>query len=164
MAGAFRVSSNRVQVFGYPRNDVLFEKNHRCKHMEELKTRFSCRNILAYLPKYRNYKGGDDTFALFKKYGFEREAMETFLEETDSILLIKLHYVDQKSLKNGEISFGSRIVYASEKQLPDINDALGYIDVLITDYNTLGSKINSFIKYVENNWKWVNPQPETRNP
>ncbi len=30
------------------------------------------------------------------------------------------------------------------------------LDDLITDYNTLGSKINRFIQYVENNW---NPTP-----
>lgn len=137
MASAFRVPDTNVKVLGYPRNDVLFDGNHRSGYMEKLKERYSCKNILAYLPTYR-VRGSDDrgkAFEFFSKYGFDREEMETFLKKTDSILLIKLHYVDQETMKNKHLSLGSRIVYADENEVSDINDVLQYIDVLITDYS-----------------------------
>jgi len=39
------------------------------------------------------------------------------------------------------------------------------VDELLHHYDSLGRKINKFIKYVEMNWKSTrNPQPVTRNP
>ena len=137
MASAFDVPKTNVKAFGYPRNDVLFEGNHRSAYMEELKIKHSCKNILAYLPTYRD-RGSDDQgkdFELFSKYGFDRKTMEAFLEESNSILFIKLHYVAQERMKNKNLSLGSRIVYADENEVADINDVLQYVDILITDYS-----------------------------
>lgn len=135
MVSAFSVSNTNVQVLGYPRNDILFDEKHCCEYMMELKEKYSCKNILAYLPTYRgNFDQGKD-FELFSKYGFDRKEMETFLKETDSILLIKLHYVEQERMENKRLDEGSRIVYADENEVADINDTLRYVDVLITDYS-----------------------------
>ena len=38
-------------------------------------------------------------------------------------------------MKNKHLSLGSRIVYADENEVSDINDVLQYVDVLITDYS-----------------------------
>ena len=59
----------------------------------------------------------------------------SLLKETNSILLIKLHYVDQERMKNKHFDEGSRIIYADENEVADINDVLKYFDVLITDYS-----------------------------
>jgi CDP-glycerol glycerophosphotransferase len=137
MASAFDIPKTNVKAFGYPRNDVLFEGNHRSAYMEELKRKHNCNNILAYLPTYRDRSSDDQgkDFELFSKYRFDRGEMETFLEETNSILFIKLHYVAQERMKNKYFDEGSRIIYADENEVADINDALQYVDVLITDYS-----------------------------
>lgn len=135
MTSAFDVPDTNVKVLGYPRNDVLFDENHRSGYMEKLKKRYNRKNILAYLPTYRSNNNAEEDFELFNKYGFDRKAMEAFLKETNSILLIKLHYVEQERMKNKHIDMGSRIVYADESEVTDINDVLTYIDVLITDYS-----------------------------
>jgi len=135
MVLAFDVPGTNVKVLGYPRNDVLFNEEHCCEYMMELKEKYNCKNILAYLPTYRENADQGKDFELFSKYGFNRKEMETFLKETDSILLIKLHYVEQERMKNKHIDVGSRIVYADENEVADINDVLTYIDVLITDYS-----------------------------
>jgi len=135
MASAFCIPDTNVKVLGYPRNDVLFDEDHNSVYMEKLKKKYNCKNILAYLPTYRGNVDQGKDFELFSKYGFDRKEMETFLKETDSILLIKLHYVEQERMKNKHLDVGSRIVYADENEVADINDVLTYIDVLITDYS-----------------------------
>ena len=135
MASAFDIPDTNVKALGYPRNDVLFDEDHDNEYMEKLKKNNSCKNILAYLPTYRDNIDQRKDFELFSKYGFDRKAMEAFLKETNSILLIKLHYVEQERMKNKHIDVGSRIVYADENEVTDINDVLQYVDVLITDYS-----------------------------
>lgn len=135
MASAFDIPETNVKVFGYPRNDVLFDGNHHSEYMEKLKERYNCKNILAYLPTYRGNDDQGEGLELFSKYGFDSKGMEAFLKETNSILLIKLHYVEQERMKNKHFDVGSRIVYADESEVTDINDVLTYIDVLITDYS-----------------------------
>lgn len=135
MASAFGISINNVQTLGYPRNDVLFDENHHSGYMEKLKGRYNCKNIIAYLPTYRGNDNAEGDFGLFSKYGFDIKAMEAFLKETNSILLIKLHYIEQEKMKNKHINVGSRIIYADANEVADINDVLQYVDVLITDYS-----------------------------
>lgn len=135
MASAFSIPDTNVKALGYPRNDVLFDEDHNSEYMKKLKKRYKCNNILAYLPTYRDNADQGKDFELFSKYGFDRKAMEAFLKETNSILLIKLHYVEQERMKNKHIDVGSRIVYADENEVADINDVLPYVDILITDYS-----------------------------
>lgn len=135
MALAFDVPDTNVKVLGYPRNDVLFDEDHRCEYMIELKEKHSCKNILAYLPTYRRNLDQGKDLELFSRYGFNRKEMGTFLEETDSILLIKFHYVEQKRMANKRLDEGSRVVYVDENEVACVNDVLQYIDVLITDYS-----------------------------
>jgi CDP-glycerol glycerophosphotransferase (TagB/SpsB family) len=135
MASAFSIPNANVKALGYPRNDVLFDEKYCCEYMVKLKEKYNCKNILSYLPTYRNNTDQGKDFELFSKYGFDRKAMEGFLKETNSILLIKLHYVEQERMKNKHIDMGSRIVYADENKVADINDVLSCIDVLITDYS-----------------------------
>ncbi len=131
MANAFDVSLANIQVLGYPRNDILFDKNHRPPYIESLK-RYDFAKMIAYLPTYRDSFGPQN---LFTDYGYDRQAMEDFLEETNSILLLKLHYADQVKKENKLFDFGKRVICVDEKEISDINDILGAIDVLITDYS-----------------------------
>lgn len=135
MASTFRVSPNKVKVLGYPRNDVLFNKNHVCKYMEELKSKFGYPKVLSYLPTFRGICEQDDTSKIFKKFEDARKAIEVFLEETHSVLLVKFHFVDQEMRMQKHLEAGTRIVFADKNDLLDINDALPYVDVLITDYS-----------------------------
>jgi CDP-glycerol glycerophosphotransferase (TagB/SpsB family) len=134
MASAFNISNYNVHPFGYPRNDILFDENYHSGYMEKLKGKYNCKNIIAYLPTYRANNNQGENFELFSN-GLNRKAMEAFLKETDSVLFIKLHYVEQELMKNKHCDIGSRIIYADEKEVADINDVLQYIDVLITDYS-----------------------------
>lgn len=135
MSSAFGVSADKVPVLGYPRNDVLFNDNIKSEYMETLKAKFGGPKVLGYFPTFRNTEGRNNDFALMGQYGFDKFAMETFLEETNSVLLVKLHYADQNRVKKMSVYTSPRIVYASEKDLPEANEALRYIDVLITDYS-----------------------------
>lgn len=136
MASAFRISANKVQVLGYPRNDILFDANHRCSYMEKIKEKFDNPKIIGYFPTFRNSDKNGSRFKLMNEYGFDSYAMEDFLRETNSIFLIKFHYVDQKRGIHLNISPDSRLVFAGEKDIPELNEILPYIDVLLTDYSS----------------------------
>lgn len=135
MRSAFGVSMENVKILGYPRNDILFNDTQKCQYMEYLKDKFGCQKMLGYFPTYRNTSESDNSFTIMDRYGFDSDAMEAFLQQNDSIMLVKLHYVDQNRVKKLFHNPDSRIVYADENNLPELNDVLGYIDVLITDYS-----------------------------
>lgn len=134
MAWGFGVQRDNVPILGYPRNDILFAETQRSEFIESLKS-IDYANILAYLPTYKETDELGEVFGRFGNYGFDREEMGKFLEETKSILLVKLHFADQTRIKNEGFSLGPRIVYVDEKRVGDINDILRYVDVLITDYS-----------------------------
>jgi CDP-glycerol glycerophosphotransferase (TagB/SpsB family) len=125
----FNVSRDTIKVTGQPRNDVLFNIE---KNKQFLKKRKN-EKIFLYLPTWRNYD-----FNIFsKKYMFDYQRINKFLEDNKSYLVVKVHHNEflkyKKFMKNFSKS-GSKILMSFAD---DIYPYLNNTDALLTDYSSI---------------------------
>ena len=127
----FKVSSDKIKEFGYPRNDFLV--NLKQDQIEQLKVKLglpSDKKIILYAPTWRdnsfNHKGY--TFNLqcdFKKW-------QHYLEK-DYVVIFKPHYLISNKFDNEQFK---DFLYLFDANI-DINELYAVSDLLITDYSSV---------------------------
>ena len=133
MATAFGMPLSKVNITGYPRNDILLRPNYKpLEIIDEFKRKLSVQKFILYAPTYRNkYK---DIVALFS--GLNIENLETCLLRHNAAFLIKMHpiYSNKEPIieSNNELS---HVYWLNENDTPELNMLLANIDILITDYS-----------------------------
>jgi len=122
----FGISSNRVLVTGYPRNDIL--ANHAKELEEQIKINLSINKdseVFLYAPTFRDYEYKNPL-----NEGF-LEILDLYFHNNNKVLIYKPHPftedVDLSKFKN----------IISVKRNVDIMDLLIIADVLITDYSSV---------------------------
>lgn len=142
------LSFDKFIDLGFPRNDIFYKNN------AELKERIlgllgdNIRRIICYTPTYRDYERSglrlsDDSMVTRKTiWGCDNEeseiTLEQLLEETDTIVIVKLHPWQEKSVLVDKKK-GNRVVLFSELQKKcncSLYDILAISDCLITDYTS----------------------------
>lgn len=130
-ASGLRIDPERIVVTGYPRNDVLFEVipgadiGSDTAVYEEVSRLAETHTIWLYLPTFRP----TDTRASEQ---LDFDELESFLEEADAYLLLKLHPNERL---DGHGADYSRILSIPEQS--DVYPLLPYTDGLITDYSSI---------------------------
>lgn len=120
MESAFRQSSCRIHITGFPRNDVLTQRPIRTEGLK-----------IVYMPTHRG-EGKDELVPLLKKAA---PAIEQRLERLGATLYVKLHYYHMHEV----VDFASeRIVPVLDRPASfDTQRFLDDMDVLITDYSSV---------------------------
>ena len=129
---AFRFHKEILEI-GYPRNDILFQKNDVASIIElkkELKLPLD-KKIILYAPTWR-----DDEYYGLGKYKFTSKldfqlAKEQLSEEY--VFIVKYHYLVQDQIDWSEYK---GFVYAFDKTY-DISTLYLVADMLITDYSSV---------------------------
>ncbi|MEM3615528.1 MAG: CDP-glycerol glycerophosphotransferase family protein [Candidatus Methanomethylicia archaeon] len=119
--------SKRVFITGLPRNDVLFNDkllfvDYRKKFKLEL-----FNKVILYAPTFREN---------FLSFPFTREflfKLDSWLEQNNSILLIKRHINDKILKIPAELKFIKDI----SDMVDDIQDLLPHVHILISDYSSV---------------------------
>lgn len=128
LCSAFDVKKNQVITSGYPRNDVFF-KSTKSKYLTFLHSKFKKPKIIFYLPTFRDNEPDID---LFFKFDFDLNLWERYLEETNTLLVLKPHYGAKYFINKLK---SERIIYINDDQESDLNLFMKDVDVLITDYS-----------------------------
>lgn len=154
------IPDEKYSITGYPRNDALLEPSADvATEWERFKKskQFRIEQTILYAPTQRqpNEINATSTVDLFPFDDFRFDVLQEFLENSQSILLIKLHPSDLKRLENGigyptvhatdsletfiEMLAGfERIeIIDSDHMLQDSNELLPFIHVLVTDYSSI---------------------------
>lgn len=134
---------------GFPRNDVLFRNHSSLRDQIKALVNFKVNKIITYVPTHRDYENPEREFyddkkiverSIFGKATKEElEALERCLAETDTLIIAKVHPVQQakthiiKDFSNGHILFYKDI---ASKIMTSLNPILAISDALITDYTT----------------------------
>jgi len=128
LSTAFNMRKSQIIISGYPRNDVFFS-DKKSKYLENLVKKYKLPKIILYLPTFRDR---DPEMDFFTKFGFDLKEWDQYLNDSNSILVIKPHFaakINTNQIKN------DRIILYNEKYEPDINLFMKDVDLLITDYS-----------------------------
>lgn len=124
---------NTMLAYGYPRNDILYEKNND-KAINGLKKTLNLpenKKIILYAPTWR-----DDEFYEVGKYKFSLKLNLDKLQSQlgdDYIILLRMHYLIASKL---DISAYDHFVY-DFSHYDDIAELYLVSDILITDYSSV---------------------------
>lgn len=128
---AFGLKKDVIKPLGYPLTDLLINNKEELeeeffKMFPEIKD----KNKIVYLPTYRRYEGID---VMDYDYEIDWDKLNGFLEESDSIFIVKKHPL----LIQQNINF----VPTHYNRIIEINDIDHYkllagADILITDYSS----------------------------
>jgi len=132
MATAFRVNPNNIIETGYPRMDrIMSPKDEQLNQITMRQNWSKFDKIILYAPTHR--KEGQGGASLFDSMNFQ--IFNEFLSNNNAAMYLKMHYHHES--KNNYLlneSF-SNIIYLKEDDVPDINNLLPFVDVLISDYS-----------------------------
>lgn len=131
-ARAFQFNKQMIES-GYPRNDVLVNKNNE-QAIEEIKTKASLpydKKVILYAPTWR-----DNEYHAVGRYKFNLQMDLNRMQEVlgdEYIVLLRLHYL---VAENVELTGLEDFVY-NMSDYEDISELYLISDILITDYSSV---------------------------
>lgn len=140
---------SKYAVTGYPRNDLLFDRESHSKLLEILKIEKSDkRKVLFYIPTFKmgynsRVEGTGKKKNIFGFYdALDYKNLNEFLTCNNLMLVIKLHPFEEKLFKNIiEEKCGENIYLLTSDMLrnnkTDLYNVLNSSDLLITDYSSV---------------------------
>lgn len=124
--GFLNVPESKVIRGGQPRNDILFVNNSHNNYFSDNK-----KNIL-YAPTWRPYS---ETL-IFPFTDFSADDLEVFLKELNAVIYLRLHPNFEENIPD-YISNIDGVIVLKKEHVSDINELLGEVDLLITDYSSI---------------------------
>lgn len=140
MSSAFRVPKEHVLLTGLPRNDLFFENS---SFFQELIGKHHYSSVGVWMPTFRQTVKQDIMDAPMDENAINYwnpkvlKELDSFLQETNNLLILKLHPADivQKS-SLGEYAH-IRILQNENMPPNKLYPLLGQTDYLITDYSSI---------------------------
>ena len=131
MAKSFAIGTEKIHVWGQPRNDVLFQKQDVKKVFERIyKELPPYEKVILYAPTFRDY--GNTRIFPFEDY--DHKKLEAFLEKEKILLCIRTHISEKGS---AEAYLSDHIRFLGNEEAEDIAELLNCFDVLVTDYSSI---------------------------
>lgn len=138
----------RFLNLGFPRNDIFFRDNSDLRKQIQTHVGFVVKHIITYVPTHRDYENPNKKFYDKNKlkknrtiFGeltdFEKKLLENVLEETSTLIIAKVHPVQERECISTEAS--KHIVFYGdlrENINTSLNPLLSISDYMITDYTT----------------------------
>lgn len=135
---AFRAMDERIFICGYSRNDIFFNKEYLANKKDVITNSYEFymdinnlkqqgSSVIVYMPTFRQ---SEDKF--FEVVDLQK--LNKFLEEKNSILLVKAHHLSKITKKFEDISYSNII---NIKSTDDPYPFLNISDILITDYSSV---------------------------
>ena len=134
---------------GFPRNDIFFRDNTELRKQVEELVDFPVKQIVTYVPTHRDYENPNREFYDSNKavrrsiFGDvtdpELDAFENILAETGTLIIAKIHPVQQAQTTVVSSKASKHILFYSEvaKHIKtSLNPLLAISDSIITDYTT----------------------------
>ena len=127
LSSAFKIPLNKIINLGYPRHDILFNKDR--KFIKSLKKKFDIsedfNRIILYCPTFRDFRTSG-----FKISNRDLKNLDAMLKETNSLFLLKGHLFGKIADHQGYVNIRN-----ISKEV-DIHELYLISDILITDYSS----------------------------
>lgn len=129
---AFGAADEQLAITGYPRADIILSKENTLPStLQKIIDEQDIEKIALYAPTHRGE--GKSDINLFES--LQIEALQKVLEKHKILLIIKMHYFEAS--KASYLNKEPRIFVESQGEIPDINELLPFVDILITDYSSV---------------------------
>jgi len=145
LASAFILDPNRVHVTGQPRDDIFID-DHKCEAArKKLMETYGASRVILYLPTYRSTPALDAGLHAVLSALSADEDFGRMLEDTDSVMLIKTHLMEeiggtQATPREGRADIdsgaGQRVFFLTDEKAGDVQELLAGADVFVTDYSS----------------------------
>jgi len=134
ISSGFRAPIEHVEITGYPRNDAFFQEVNQ--HVPMIKKIFDLKkegkNIAIYMPTFRAWNKFDPNRLQLSNLQY----INDYLENINTILLLKLHHGEIKQLDTLNLSIYPNIIPVTQESIKyDIYPIMKLTDALITDYS-----------------------------
>jgi CDP-glycerol glycerophosphotransferase (TagB/SpsB family) len=131
-ARAYGLPIERMWITGVPRNDRLFIRDEAVLAALGLRPN---QRLLLFAPTYRET-------GLLSQYlpvpELDVGALVAALERHDAVLLVRPHYYERAAAQAMVDEIESPFIrVADEAAIPEVNELLPHIDILITDYSSI---------------------------
>ena len=128
LCNAFRIPLKKLIILGYPRNDILFQRDSDfvMKIREFYQIPKKVEKILIYVPTFR-----EDRKFNFPLSNSDLKRLNNLLNEKNYLFLIKAHLYER------EINFSGYKNIRLVKKDSDVQELLLISDILITDYSSV---------------------------
>lgn len=131
---AFWMDEDRIWEIGYPRNDVLVNRQHDTEYLAQIRRDLNLpegKKVIMYAPTWR-----DDEFVKKGQYLFDLKINLANLQKElgdDYVILLRMHYLIANALDlNGFDDFAIDV-----SNYNDISELYLISDALITDYSSV---------------------------
>lgn len=122
------LENNNVKVLGYPRDDVLFDKDLLFHNWEKYLEISRYKKIFLYAPTFR------DNLSLLNPFSDKfLKKLDDYLIRNKILLLIKTHPLSGDKI----VASGYRNIRNITEEIDDIQEILVFTDLLIADYSSL---------------------------
>jgi len=127
LSSAFRIPLNKILNLGYPRHDILFNKDN--EFVKSLKKKFGIPEvfdrIILYCPTFRDFKTSSFTIS-----DEDLKNLDNLLKETNSLFLLKGHLFGKVTNLQGYYNI------RNISKGVDIQELYLISNILITDYSS----------------------------
>jgi len=129
LAISWNISTDKIKITGYPRNDALF--NEDISLLE--KYPFLKQKVILYAPTFRD----NSKTELFPFNDLNIQEINDFLEKENIYLLLRGHATETIFRKNSQTEnyVNDRIISVNQDKFENVNELLPFIDILISDYS-----------------------------
>lgn len=127
----FRINPEKIQEYGYPRNDYLVNVTN--EEIDRIKTKFNIpkdKKVILYAPTWRDNKFNERGYIYELKVNFDK--WKDILGD-EYVILFKPHYLISNKFK--DLNLDNFLFNFSENV--DINELYVISDMLVTDYSSV---------------------------
>lgn len=133
-ASAFQISSNKIKITGYPRNDAFYIQNQEnpfIKKIDVWKAKGYYTGI--YLPTHRDTEKNKFYNSLIENL----KILDKELDNKKIRTIIKLHFYLNDLVQKSKIHFNNLVLIDESDIDSDLYAILPHMDYLITDYSSV---------------------------
>lgn len=144
LSGQFSLDPRKVKITGYPRNDIMLNADAKNELKKITDIDIDNSKLFLYLPTMRKGlkdEGQQFDNNIFNYSDYNIEALESFLEQNNAYIFVKMHFADNDYYTNDSFSLPKRIIFINTDKLNEnlltIYHIANAFDALITDYSSI---------------------------
>lgn len=148
VSSSLNLDPDKVKILGIQRREFLKNNlqnnNNSVNQLEKIfsklkieKTNLDLKNLtlVLYAPTHRDHLQNYNKTLLENIDGYNLKQLNLFLKENNMFLLLREHAVSNLDVTLKNDIFDTNVVNFSHEKFPDLEEFIGLVDVIITDYS-----------------------------